>query len=136
MSFKEKIKGLFQKDPSNQRKDVDLSLVTIYSMEYKYENDDLVGAAKDLKLLLEAFGRSKKKNHRYKGRTFIHFILSNKHKNLKNTGYIHWENLNQIIILNHKKVYPYHKSNLRKAMDFFMKEVKSINSFRIPAEEH
>ncbi len=100
-------------------------------MEAKFEEEDLVEAAKDLKNLLEAYGFRKKKNHRYKGRTFIHFILSNKHKDLKNTGYKHWQNLNQIIILNQTKVYPYHKQNLRKAMDFFKKEIKSISQIDI-----
>lgn len=106
----------------------DLHEISVDTMEAKYEADDLVGASKDLKHLLEYYGQRKKSNHRYKGRNFIHFILSNKHKNLKNTGYEHWQNINQIIQLNHKKVYPYHKSNLRKAMDFFKSEVKTINS--------
>lgn len=109
----------------------DESIVSIDSMEYKFENDDLVGAAKDLKLLLEFYGHKKKKTHRYKGRAFIYFILSNKHKNLKNSGYIHWQNINNIIQLNHKKVYPYHQKNLREAIDFFRKEVKNINSLSI-----
>ncbi|XFA98708.1 hypothetical protein ACAG96_07510 [Candidatus Izemoplasma sp. B36] len=115
----------------NRKKSInpeDLNEVSVVSMEAKYEADDLVGASKDLKRLLEYYGQRKKSNHRYKGRNFIHFILSNKHKNLKNTGYEHWQNINQIISLNHKKVYPYHKENLRKAMDFFEKEVKTINS--------
>ena len=95
-------------------------------MEKKYELEDLVGSAKDLKSLLEINGRRKKQNHRYKGREFISFILSNKHKDLKNKGYTHWQNINQIIQLNHTKVYPYHKGNLRNAMDFFEKEIKGI----------
>lgn len=119
------------KDKSAKELNKNLEKVSVTSMEAKFEADDLVGASKDLKHLLEYYGRSKKHNHRYKGRSFIYFILSNKHKNLKNAGYIHWQNINQIIQLNHSKVYPYHKKNLRNAMDFYEKEVKSINNMNI-----
>jgi len=100
-------------------------------MEKKFEDEDYIGAAKELKSLLEAFGRRKRKNHRYKGREFIYFILSNKHKDLKNTGYDHWQNLNHFIKLNHTKVYPFHKNNLRKAMTFFEKEIKGLSDIKI-----
>jgi hypothetical protein len=120
---------IFKKKEKNER--VELNKVNILTVEQKFEDDDLVGSAKDLKLLLELYGTKKKKNHRYKGRAFIYFILSNKHKELKNNGYHHWDNINQIIQLNHAKVYPYHKNNLRKAIDFFKKEVKSINTLSL-----
>ena len=100
--------------------------VNVTQMEKKYEEDDLVGAAIQLKHMLEIFGTQKKKNHRLKGREFIQFILSSKHKDLKAVGYTHWQNLNKIIHLNQTKPYPYHKQNLRKAMDFFKKELKGI----------
>lgn len=128
----EKIKQIFAKKEKNLPSPETLgNTLSVMAMESKYEADDLVGAAKDLKELLEYYGRRKKQNHRYKGRMFIHFLLSHKHKNLKNTGYIHWQNINQIIQLNQKKVYPYHKNNLRKAMDFFEKEVKGISEINI-----
>jgi hypothetical protein len=129
MAFFDSIKNWFQKDP-DKKKDVELepNRVSIFTMETKYDSDDLVGAAKDLKVLLELYGASKKQNHRYKGREFIYFILSSKHKDLKTIGYTHWKNINQIITLNHKKAYPYHKINLRNAMDFFKKEIRSLNN--------
>ncbi len=129
MTIFNKIKDLFKKDPTEKKsKPIDLTRVSVFSMEKKFEAEDLVGAAKDLKLLLESYGRSKKKNHRYKGREFIFFILSNKHKDLKNTGYKHWQNINQIIQLNQTKVYPYHQNNLRNAMDFFKNEIRGLSS--------
>ncbi len=106
--------------------------ITMSSMEQKYQNDDLVGAARELKSLLEAYGRRKRKNHRYKGRVFIHFILSSKSKDLKNTGYTHWQNMIDFIKLNQTKVYPFHKNNLRNAIDFFKKEIKGLSEIRIP----
>ncbi|MDC7243698.1 MAG: hypothetical protein PQJ44_07160 [Sphaerochaetaceae bacterium] len=123
--------ALFKKTRTEKELVVEPHRISVDNMEARFAQDDLVGAAKDLKQLLEFYGYSKKHNHRYKGRSFIHFILSNKHKNLKNIGYTHWQNINQIIILNHKKVYPYHKQNLREAMDFFKKEVKNINSIDV-----
>ncbi len=124
--------GLFGKR-EKQPREVDLSSneVSIEMVEARWEADDLVESAKDLKELIEYYGTRKKKNHRYKGRVFIEFILSNKHKNLKNTGYMHWEHINEIIQKNQTKVYPYNKENLRKAVDFFKSEVKSINSYRL-----
>ncbi len=99
----------------------------VKTMEKYYAADDLVQAAKILKKILEIYGIQKKENHRLKGREFVHFILSSKHKDLKNLGYKHWQNINKIIYLNQSTVYPYHKKNLRKAMDFYEKELKSIH---------
>lgn len=100
--------------------------VNVTIMEKKFAEDDLVGAAVVLRHLLEIYGTQKKKNHRLKGREFIHFILSIKHKDLKTKGYTHWQNINKIIHLNQAHPYPYHKENLRKAMDFYKKELKGI----------
>ena len=129
MAFTSKIKEWFKKKTTRT---VDINeeshRVSVSIMEKRFEVEDLVGTAKDLKNLLEIYGRSKKKTHRYKGREFIYFILSNKHKDLKNIGYKHWQNLNQIIQLNHTKVYPYHKKNLRNTMSFFEKEIKGISA--------
>ena len=77
--------------------------VNVTLMEKKFEADDLVGSAIILKHLLEIFGEQKKQNHRLKGREFIQFILSSKHKDLKAIGYTHWENINKIIHLNKYK---------------------------------
>lgn len=104
-------------------------------MEEKFQSEDYMGAANELKSLLEKYGRRKRKNHRYKGREFIYFILSNKHKDLKNTGYAHWENLNNFFKLNQTKVYPYHKTNLRNAMDFFEKEIKGLREIKIVTDK-
>lgn len=131
MSFLSK---LFKSDNKKTNKDLELNIVSLSSMESKYENEDFMGAAKDLKSLLETYGRRKRKNHRYKGREFIYFVLSNKHKDLKNTGYLHWKNLNSFMELNKTKVYPYHQTNLRNAMDFFEKEVKSLREIKILEE--
>ena len=128
MTFFNKIKNLFKK--SNRVKETP-DYISVTSMNMKFEKEDLMGAAKDLKNLLEAYGRRKRKNHRYKGREFIYFILSNKHKDLKNTGYTHWQNLNQFIKLNHTTVYPYHKENLRKAITFFEKEIKGLSEIKL-----
>ncbi len=131
----DKIKGLFKKKEKKEKKvkevDKNLHRVTVSIMEKKFESEDFVGAARDLKVLLEVYGRKKKQNHRYKGREFISFILSNKHKDLKNKGYMHWKNINQIIQLNKKKVYPYHQNNLKNAMTFFEKEIKAIYSIDV-----
>jgi len=125
---KEKSKSLFAKKETER---IDLDVTSIPSMEKKFQNEDYMGAAKDLKNLLEVYGRRKRKNHRYKGREFIYFLLSHKHKDLKTTGYTHWKNLDQFIILNQTKVYPYHKNNLRNAMDFFEKEIKGLHEIKI-----
>ncbi|QWC00173.1 hypothetical protein KHQ88_01000 [Mycoplasmatota bacterium] len=132
MAILEKVKKLTKNIFTSNDQDVDsLNLISVENMETKYRQEDYMGAAKDLKLLLERYGRRKRKNHRYKGREFIYFILSNKHKDLKNTGYTHWENIEKFIKLNQNKVYEYHRKNLRNAMDFFEKEVKSINEIKI-----
>lgn len=125
----EKIKQSLQKetvlDPHSEE---ELKRISVPTMEARYEAGDIVGAAVVLRSLLESYGQGKKKNHRQKGREFIQFILSNKHKDLKNLGYTHWKNINKIIHLNQTTVYPYHKQNLRKAMDFFEKEIKGIRA--------
>lgn len=132
MALIDSIKKVFKKSESKEKKErVEIQRVSIASMEEKFEAEDLVGAAKDLKMLLEIFGDRKKQNHRYKGREFIYFILSNKHKELKNIGYKHWQNITQIIQLNQTKVYPYHKNNLRNAIDFFKKEIKGISEINV-----
>ncbi len=97
-------------------------------MEKMYEDDDLVNASILLRHLLEIYGTQKKKNNRLKGREFIHFVLRSKHKDLKSNGYTHWQNINKIIHLNQPKPYPYHKKNLREAMDFYEKELKGIKA--------
>jgi hypothetical protein len=124
----DRIKSFFAGNTEKREKPNYISLV---SMEEKFQNEDYMGAAYELKSLLERYGRRKRKNHRYKGREFIYFILSNKHKDLKNTGYSHWENLKNFIKLNQTKVYPYHKTNLRNAMDFFEKEIKGLREIKI-----
>ncbi|MGD9964417.1 MAG: hypothetical protein AB7E16_02875 [Candidatus Izemoplasmatales bacterium] len=131
MKFLDKIKDFFSK---KEQEDTKVDIISLVSMEEKYQAEDYMGAAKDLKAILERYGRRKRKNHRYKGREFIYFILSNKHKDLKNTGYIHWENLNNFFKLNKTKVYPYHKQNLRNAMDFFEKEIKGLREIKIIAQ--
>lgn len=124
-SFKKVFKG----NPMHNEEAKEGSLrVNVTMMEKKYEADDLVGSAIILKHILEIFGEQKKQNNKLKGREFIHFILSSKHKDLKNIGYTHWQNINKIIHLNQSKPYPYHKQNLRKAIDFFKKELKGINA--------
>jgi len=133
MSFFDNIKNLFKK---SEKKTSEISgkpiFLSVGSIEEKYASGDYLGAARDLKSLLETYGRRKQKNHRYKGRVFIHFILSNKHKDLKNTGYIHWQNLNDYLRLNQAKIYPYHKNNLRNALDFFEQEIKGLYEIKIP----
>jgi len=128
MSVIEKLKKLFKKSPE---KKVDYNQISLMSVEKKFEEEDYLGAAKDLKTILEYYGRRKRKNHRYKGREFIHFILSNKHKELKNVGYYHWQNLTEFDKLTHGKAYPYHQKNLRKAIDFFEKEIKSLANIKL-----
>jgi hypothetical protein len=132
MKLIDKIKDFFKKTTSKSSSSSDVpNYISVTSMEIKYKNEDFMGAAKDLKILLEAYGRRKRKNHKYKGREFIHFILSNKHKDLKNIGYTHWQNLDQFMKLNQTKVYPYHKNNLREAMTFFEKEIKGLYDIKI-----
>ena len=134
--FLDSIKNIFvgKKMPQEQLKE-GMKNISVAAMEHRYEMDDLVGAAAILRNLLELYGEGKRKNHRTKGREFIHFILSSKHKDLKSQGYEHWQNINKIIHLNKTTVYPYHKQNLRKAMDFYKKEIKAINSIDVTLPE-
>lgn len=133
MAFIDSIKNIFKSQgKSNELNDT--NLISLDSMENHYEEGRYMDAAQELKILLERYGKRKRKNHRYKGREFIYFVLSNKHKNLKNAGYMHWENVNKFMQLNKKKVYPYHKENLRNAMDFFEKEVKSLKEIKYIAD--
>jgi hypothetical protein len=119
MAILEKVKKLTKNIFTSNDQDVDsLNLISVENMETKYRQEDYLGAAKDLKLLLERYGRRKRKNHRYKGREFIYFILSNKHKDLKNTGYTHWENIEKFIKLNQNKVYEYHRKKFKKCNGF------------------
>ena len=134
MEFIEKLKNIFKTENKASDDQEDYQIVSLLTMEENYENGNYMEAAHNLKDLLERYGRRKKKNHRYKGRNFIYFILSSKHKDLKNTGYNHWQNLMKFMELNKSKVYPYHKKNLRKAMDFFEKEIKSLKEIKIVSE--
>jgi len=111
------------------------SFITIETIESKFNNDDLLGAAKDLKSLLEAYGKRKSKNHRHKGRVFIAFILSNKDQDQKNIGYTHWQNLIEYIRLGHKTIYPYHKKNIGEAISFFMKKIKGLSEIKIQVSQ-
>ena len=130
--FLTSIKNIFVGDkmPQEQLKE-GMKNVSVAAMEHRYQLDDLVGAAAILRNLLELYGENKRKNHRTKGREFIHFILGSKHKDLKTQGYAHWQNMNKIIHLKKTAAYPYHKKNLRQAMDFFKKEIKGINAIDI-----
>jgi len=129
LKVKESFKKIFKGKASNEKgTEESLLRVNVKTMEKKYEENDFTGAAIVLRNLLEIYGTQKKKNHRLKGREFIEFILSNKHKDLKAIGYTHWQNIVKLIHLDHEKPYPYHKQNLRNAMDFFEKELKSIRS--------
>mgnify|MGYP001027400828 CR=1 FL=1 len=128
MAFTEKLKSIFKK--SSEKKG-EINYISLMSVEKKYEEEDYIGAARDLKALLEFYGRRKRKNHRYKGREFIYFVLSSKHKDLKNIGYYHWQNLTEFDKLTHGKAYPYHQNNLRKAIDFFEKEIKSLANMKL-----
>ena len=124
-----KVLGSKKEEKNDVEKDV--RIVSVSSMEHSYKAGDLADAALILRSLLEEYGERKKKNHRTKGREFIYFILSHKHKDLKSAGYSHWQHINKIIGIRHDKVYPYHQQNLRNAMDFFKKEIKGINSLEI-----
>jgi len=129
MAFLDVFKNLFsKKEKANPKQDS--NLISLESMEKHYEEGKYMEAAQELKILLERYGKRKRKNHRYKGREFIYFVLSHKHKNLKNAGYMHWKNLNRFMELNKDKVYPYHQKNLRDAMDFFKREVKSLREIK------
>jgi len=123
-----KLKKVFKGKESEKGTSEDKTVkYNVATMEKLYAADELVQTAKVLKKILEIYGVSKKEKHRLKGREFVHFILSSKHKDSKNLGYKHWQNINKIIHLNQSTAYPYHKKNLRKAMDFYEKELKSIH---------
>lgn len=122
--------GKLKKQEKPSESDHNVKKVSMTDLEHAYEEDQFVEAASMLHTLLEYYGERKKKNHKFHGREFIHFILSNKHKDLKNVGYTHWVNINKIILHKSKAVYPYHKENLRKAIDFFKKEIKSLNTMK------
>ncbi len=128
-NFFQSIKSIFTKKANTPELQKNESKrVNVILMEKCFDADDLVGAAVILKHLLEIYGSQKRKNNRLKGREFVYMILSNKHKDLKNVGYKHWQNISKIIYLNQPQPYPYHKQNLRKAMDFFLKELKGIKA--------
>ena len=99
-------------------------------IEHAYDAGDYVEAAIMMKVLMEYYGERKRKNHKQKGREFVYFILGSKHKDLKNVGYTHWVNMNKIIKSKKTAVYPYHKQNLRNAIDFFKKEMRSLNTLK------
>jgi len=130
--FINSLKKMFKRSPVHKEETTEGTLrVNVRMMEKCFKEDDLVGCSIILKHLLEIYGTQKKKNHRLKGREFVHFILSSKHKDLKNLGYSYWQKINNIIYLNQSETYPYHKQNLRKAMDFFKKELKSIGAINM-----
>jgi len=126
MALLDKIKKMFQKK-DRVKENQTYRIVSLSEIEKKYEADDFVSAAKDLKTLLDFYGKRKNRNHKFKGREFIDFILSSKHKDLKNAGFMHWQDLAQIIQSNQAKVYPYYKKKLRDALDFFSKEIRDLN---------
>ncbi|MDC0558957.1 hypothetical protein OAO42_00945, partial [Candidatus Izimaplasma bacterium] len=75
------LKSIFKRKQSeSDQLDEGLHRVNVSLMEKHYKADDLVGCAIILKHILEIYGEQKKKNHRLKGREFVHFILSSKHK--------------------------------------------------------
>jgi|GEM_PF-1350107 len=129
MAFWDKVKNIFHKDSEKQPKEkIEFRRISITEIIKKNDADDLVGAAKDLKILLEWYGHRIRKNQKVKGREFIDLILGKKHKDLKNTGFMHWQNILQLIQSSPKQVYPYHKNNLTNAIDFFIKEIKGLNA--------
>lgn len=129
------IKNVFKgKDKVERTPQEGLHVINVRELERLYEADNLTAAAAMLIDLLEVYGNRKKKNNRLKGREFIHMILSHKHKDLKNVGYTNWLNLTKIAHLTHNKSYPYYKENLRNAIDFFRKEISSINQLDVEIE--
>lgn len=132
MSLMKKLKKSSKKESNDQKETTkNIKDVSMPIIEHAYGAGDYVEAAIMLKELLEHYGERKKKNHRTKGREFMYFILSNKHKNLKNVGHTHWVNINKIIQSRKHAGYPYHKQNLRNAIDFFKKEIKSLNTLKV-----
>ena len=128
MALFDNIKKLFQKKPSKVVDTTVFHIISLEEIKKKYEADDVNGAAKDLKMLLERYGKRKNRNHKFKGREFVDFVLGSKHKDLKNVGYTHWQNIGQIIEANHSKVYPYYKQKLKDAIDFYSKEIRDLNT--------
>jgi len=126
MALLEKIKNMFQKKASIQENSIQHT-ISLSEIQKKYDADDLINAAKDLKMLLDFYGKRKSRKHKFKGREFIDFILGSKHKELKNTGFMHWQNVTQIIQSNQTKAYPYNKKKLKDAIDFFSKEIRDLN---------
>ncbi len=106
--------GKSKEESSKQNKDY--KTVTYSEIEHAYDKGEFVDSALMLITLLEYYGEQKKKGHKHKGRDFIHFILSAKHKDLKNEGYKHWINIEKIVRANKTTVYPYHQENLKKAI--------------------
>jgi len=130
MSLFSKLKNQ-KSEETIENKEVDnVQRVSMSIIEQAYDSEKFVDAAIMLKVLIEYYGEHKKNNHRYKGREFMFFIMSNKHKDLKNVGYSHWVNLGKLIQSKNKAVYPYHKQNLRNAIDFFKKEIKSLSNMK------
>ncbi len=125
------LKKIFKKDSKTTEPTKKVKSSNVIEMKKCYDNDDFVGSAIILKTLLEVYGIKKRKTHHYKGREFVYFILSNKHKDLKNLGYAHWQNINKIIQKKQKQSFPYHKKNMKNAIDFYTKEIKSINSLNV-----
>lgn len=117
------------KEASNEQEN-NIQLVSYSVIESAFEKGEFLESALMLNTLLEFYGEKKKKDHRYKGREFIHFILSAKHKDLKNIGYTHWVNIGKIIHSSKKSVYPYHQENLKNAIEFFKKEIKSLSNLK------
>lgn len=58
MNVFEKLKSIFAKKEKTNDK---FSYISLVSMEEKYQAEDYMGAAKDLKILLEKYGRRKEK---------------------------------------------------------------------------
>lgn len=128
MKFFDNVKKLFQKKPKKESEPLNYRVISLDEIRKKFDEDDINNAARDLKTLLDLYGKRINKKHRYKGREFIDFILGSKHKDLKNVGYLHWQNVVQIIEANRPKVYPYYKQKLKEAIDFFSKEIRDINN--------
>ena len=125
------LKNIFKKDPKITDPVNKVKSSNVSEMKKCFDNDDFVKSAIILKTLLEVYGIKKNKTHRYKGREFVYFILSNKHKDLKNIGYTHWQNINKIIQKKQNQSYPYYKKSMKNAIAFYTKEIRSINSLNV-----
>ncbi|MDD3477657.1 MAG: hypothetical protein PHP32_02165 [Candidatus Izemoplasmatales bacterium] len=135
MAFFDKIKQLFTGKAANADEASLYRTVSLEEIRKHYDADELNVAAKDLKLLLELYGKRKSKKHKFKGREFIDFILGSKHKDQKNAGFQHWQNIVQIIESNKTKAYPYYKEKMKDAIDFFSKEIRDINGISIEVKK-